>query len=94
MRAAADREDLTEKNAVTPGPIAPASELLGDMLLEMRQPAQALKEYEATLKKEPKTEQRYCAGEKVQRAVGESVRARRQDWSRRADARSPTMSFA
>jgi tetratricopeptide (TPR) repeat protein len=53
MRAAADREDLSEKNAVTPGPIAPARELLGDMLLEMKQPAQALKEYEATLKKEP-----------------------------------------
>jgi tetratricopeptide (TPR) repeat protein len=53
MRAAADREDLTEKNAVTPGPIAPARELLGDMLLEMKQPQQALKEFEATLKKEP-----------------------------------------
>ncbi len=53
MRAAADREDLTEKNAVTPGPIAPARELLGDMLLEMKQPDLALKEYEATLKKEP-----------------------------------------
>jgi tetratricopeptide (TPR) repeat protein len=53
MRAAAAREDATEKNAVTPGPIAPARELLGDMLLEMKQPAQALKEFEATLKKEP-----------------------------------------
>jgi tetratricopeptide (TPR) repeat protein len=53
MRAAADREDLTEKSAVTPGPIAPARELLGDMLLEVKQPDQALKEYETTLKKEP-----------------------------------------
>ena len=53
MRSAADREDLTEKNAVTPGPLAPARELLGDMLLAMREPAQALAEYEAALKKEP-----------------------------------------
>jgi len=34
MRAAADHEDQTEKHAVTPGPIMPARELLGDMLLE------------------------------------------------------------
>ncbi len=53
MRSAADREDLTEKNAVTPGPLAPARELLGDMLIAMREPAQALAEYEAALKKEP-----------------------------------------
>jgi hypothetical protein len=53
MRAAAVREDATEKNAVTPGPIAPARELLGEMLLEMKQPAQALAEFQATLKKEP-----------------------------------------
>jgi tetratricopeptide (TPR) repeat protein len=53
MRAAAAREDATEKNAVTPGPIAPARELLGEMLLEMKEPTQALKEFQATLKKEP-----------------------------------------
>lgn len=53
MRATAAREDATEKNAVTPGPIAPARELLGEMLLEMKEPAQALKEFQATLQKEP-----------------------------------------
>lgn len=53
MRAAAAREDATEKNAVTPGPIAPARELLGEMLLEVKQPAAALKEFQAVLKKEP-----------------------------------------
>jgi tetratricopeptide (TPR) repeat protein len=53
MTAAAVREDATEKNAVTPGPIAPARELLGEMLLQLKEPAQALKEFEATLKKEP-----------------------------------------
>ena len=53
MKSAADLEDGTEKSAVTPGPLAPARELLGDMLLEMNQPAQALEQFEATLKKEP-----------------------------------------
>jgi hypothetical protein len=53
MREAADREDATEKAAVTPGPIKPARELLGDMLMQVNRPAEALAEYEATLKKEP-----------------------------------------
>jgi len=53
MRSAAELEDGTEKNAVTPGPIAPARELLGEMLLEMQEPALALKEFQATLTKEP-----------------------------------------
>jgi tetratricopeptide (TPR) repeat protein len=53
MRAAAEMEDKTEKNAITPGPLAPARELLGEMLLELKRPAEALKEFEATLTKEP-----------------------------------------
>jgi hypothetical protein len=54
MKFAAELEDGTEKSAVTPGPLAPARELLGEMLLQMNQPAQALQEFEATLKKEPR----------------------------------------
>jgi hypothetical protein len=53
MREAATREDATEKNAVTPGPLAPARELLGDMLLDVGRPADALVEYRVTLAKEP-----------------------------------------
>ena len=53
MREAAEREDATEKSALTPGPIAPARELLGEMELEMNQPAEALKNFERTLKIEP-----------------------------------------
>jgi hypothetical protein len=54
MREASAREDKTEKSAVTPGPLAPARELLGDMYLELHRPAEALDAYQATLKKEPK----------------------------------------
>jgi tetratricopeptide (TPR) repeat protein len=53
MKSAAELEDGTEKSAVTPGPLAPARELLGEMLLKMKEPAQALEQFEATLKKEP-----------------------------------------
>jgi len=53
MTEAATREDATEKNAVTPGPLAPARELLGDMLMKLGRPAEALAEYRRTLEKEP-----------------------------------------
>lgn len=49
MRAAADHEDRTDKHNVTPGVILPARELLGEMLLELKQPRQAVIEFEATL---------------------------------------------
>lgn len=53
MELAAQLEDATEKSAVTPGPLCPARELLGEMWLELHQPAKALAQFEATLKKEP-----------------------------------------
>jgi len=53
MKSAAEMEDGTDKKAITPGPLAPARELFGEMLLEINQPAQALEQFEATLKKEP-----------------------------------------
>ena len=76
MREAADLEDATEKAAVTPGPIKPARELLGEMLLQLKQPAAALAEFETTLKKEPNrfraiygaAQSAEAAGQKVKRA--------------------------
>ena len=53
MRGAAALEDATEKSAVTPGPLMPARELVGEMLLQMNRPAEAVEAFEATLKKEP-----------------------------------------
>jgi tetratricopeptide (TPR) repeat protein len=54
MESAAEMEDRTEKSAVTPGPLSPARELLGEMFLEMNDPTNALNQFEATLKKEPR----------------------------------------
>jgi tetratricopeptide (TPR) repeat protein len=53
MREAADKESSSEKASISPGPILPARELLGDMFLELGQPALALKEYEASQQREP-----------------------------------------
>jgi tetratricopeptide (TPR) repeat protein len=53
MRVAADHEDQTEKHVVVPGPILPARELLGDLLMELGRPAEALSQYEAAIAKEP-----------------------------------------
>lgn len=53
MRTAAEMEDKTEKSVVAPGPIAPAHELLGVILLESKRPVEALKEFEKTLTDEP-----------------------------------------
>jgi tetratricopeptide (TPR) repeat protein len=53
MRFAADHEDKTDKHNVTPGVILPARELLGEMLLEAKQPAAALTEFETVLRTAP-----------------------------------------
>ena len=53
LRQAADLEDSLEKLPVTPGPIVPAREQLGDLLLQMKQPQQALKEFQVSLQNAP-----------------------------------------
>ena len=42
LRAAADEEDAVEKLPVTPGPVVPAREQLGELLLDLNRPQQAL----------------------------------------------------
>ena len=53
MRTSADEEDAIEKLPVTPGPIVPAREQLGCLLLEQNHPALALKELETALTNAP-----------------------------------------
>jgi tetratricopeptide (TPR) repeat protein len=53
MRAAADHDDSVDKLPVTPGSVVPARELLGEMLLEAKQPAAALKAFETALRSAP-----------------------------------------
>jgi tetratricopeptide (TPR) repeat protein len=53
MRSVAAIEDKNEKHIVTPGRLVPARELLGQMLLELKRPAEALKEFEVSQTREP-----------------------------------------
>ncbi|HEX7720254.1 MAG TPA: tetratricopeptide repeat protein, partial [Woeseiaceae bacterium] len=69
LREAAAAEDKTDKSAISPGPLAPARELLGEMLLMVGKPAEALEQLEATLAKEPN---RFRATWLAARAAGEA----------------------
>jgi hypothetical protein len=76
MREAADREDATDKSAVTPGPIKPARELLGEMLLQLNRPEEALAAFEATLQREPNRFRATYGAARAADAAGNRAKAR------------------
>jgi hypothetical protein len=76
-RAAADKEDEVEKAPVTPGPLIPARELLGDILMVHQQPAEALAAYEAALEREPNRARTLHGAASAARAAGQRDVARR-----------------
>jgi tetratricopeptide (TPR) repeat protein len=76
-REAADAEDEVEKHAVTPGPLLPARELLGDILLVHGKPADALVAYETALKREPNRLRIYQGAAAAAKAAGKPDVARR-----------------
>ena len=49
LAAAADEEDALEKLPVTPGPIVPAREQLGELFLALNRPSEALRAFNAAL---------------------------------------------
>ena len=77
MRAAADLESGTEKNAVTPGPILPAREMLGEMLLAGGDASGALREFEATLVTEPGRFRALAGAMQAASAANDTVAVRR-----------------
>jgi tetratricopeptide (TPR) repeat protein len=76
LRAAADAEDATDKSAVSPGPLAPARELLGEMLLEAGDAAGALAAFEASMAKEPGRFRGAFGAARAAEAAGDAARAR------------------
>ena len=77
LRAAAVREDATEKNAITPGPLAPGRELLGEMLLELGRPADALAEFETALVHEPNRFRSLDGAARAAAKAGDNAKARK-----------------
>lgn len=76
MKAAADAEDKTEKHAVTPGPLAPARELYGVMLLERGMANEALVAFELTKTKEPNRFHGYAGAAQAADKLGDHVKAK------------------
>jgi hypothetical protein len=75
MRAAADLEDRNEKHIVTPARVVPARELLGEMLLELKQPGAALKEFEASQLREPNRFRNYLGAARAAEMAGDRAKA-------------------
>lgn len=99
MRAAADLEDKNEKHIVTPGRIVPARELLGDMLLELKQPALALKEYEASQVREPNRFRGFYGAALAAEGSGDRRKAadyyaKLTDLAKKADSQRPELARA
>jgi tetratricopeptide (TPR) repeat protein len=76
LATAADAEDRTDKHPVTPGPLAPARELYGNLLLERGQSKEALAAYEATLQKEPNRLLAYVGAARSADKAGDQTKAR------------------
>src|SRR3954463_11757545 len=77
MRQAADTEDKNEKHPVTPGRLLPAREQLGDMLMEVKRPAEALKEYEQSMQREPNRFRGYYGAALAAEMSGDAKKARK-----------------
>jgi hypothetical protein len=75
LGATADAEDATDKSAISPGPLAPARELYGYMLLEAGKPKEALVAFEATMKKEPNRFRGLYGGASAAAAAGDRTKA-------------------
>ena len=75
LRAASLREDATEKHVVVPGPLVPARELLADMLVAQKRFADALREYEAVMTKEPNRYRTLAGAMAAAQGAGEQSKA-------------------
>lgn len=76
MSAAVDAEEKTEKAPVTPGPLMPARELYGFMLLERGMGKEALAAFEATMAKEPNRFNAYLGAAGSAQALGDTTKAK------------------
>jgi tetratricopeptide (TPR) repeat protein len=75
MRQAAEMEAATEKHPVTPGPILPANELLGEMLLELDNSAEALAAFETSLQEDPHRFRGVYGAARAAELAGDTVKA-------------------
>jgi tetratricopeptide (TPR) repeat protein len=77
MRLAAQMELATNKHPITPGELLPASELLGDMLMDMGEPGEALIHYEQALVRSPGRFNSLFGAAKAADLLGEHQKAKK-----------------
>jgi hypothetical protein len=77
MRRAAEIEAGTDKEAVTPGEVLSAGDLLGDMLMEAGRPAEALAAFEAVLSASPNRLYTLCGAGGAAERAGDRAKATR-----------------
>ncbi len=75
MRAAADLEDNSEKHIAMENRLYPMRELLGDLLMEQQQPAQALTEYETSFASTPNRLRGFYGAAKAAEAAKQPAKA-------------------
>jgi tetratricopeptide (TPR) repeat protein len=98
-RQGAELEESVEKHPVTPGPLLPARELQGDLLLELGRAGEALAAYDATLAREPnRARALFGAARAAQQAGNRAVARARYEallkLMERADASRPEVKAA
>jgi tetratricopeptide (TPR) repeat protein len=76
LTQASDLEASMDKHPVTPGSIVPTRELLGDLLLELNRPAQALRAYEETLATDPNRLRSVYGAAKAAASAGDAATAK------------------
>jgi hypothetical protein len=76
MREAADREDKMEKHIMMPGWLIPVREMLGEMLLDLKQPALALAAFEQSLRTDPNRFRNVYGAARAAELAGERDKAR------------------
>jgi len=99
LRAAADREDATEKHAVTPGPIVPAREVLAVVLLKDGKAVEALQGFESVLTREPNRYRAVAGAMQAAERAGDTKKAaafaeRMVDQTSAADSQRPEIAQA
>jgi len=99
MREAAKMEEASDKHPVTPGTIVPARELLGEMLLALGRPGEALTQFERSLKRDPNRFRGIAGAARAAEIAGDRATAaeyydRLQDLTAAGDGERPELAEA
>jgi Tfp pilus assembly protein PilF len=76
MRSATDLEDASEKHIAMKNRLVPMRELLGELLLEVNEPAAALAEFEASLHRVPNRFRSFSGAAHAAELAGDGEKAK------------------